>query len=70
MVDNLRRAEDDVLGVREYSADGLTDGALHIHEVRIGALDLSLELVLVLLFGWVNVNKIDFHFVLDVLSYC
>lgn len=63
-------AEDDVLGVGEHSADGLADGALDVHEEGIGALDLSLKLVHVLLLSGVNINQIDFHFVLDVLSYC
>lgn len=61
---HLRRAENDVLGVREHSAHGGADGALDVHEEGIRALNLSLELVHVLLFSGVNVNEIDFHFVL------
>ena len=39
--------------------------ALDIHEVGVGTLDLSLELVHELLLGGVNVNEIDFHFDFD-----
>ena len=64
---DLLGAENDVLRVRENSGDSLADGALDIHEEGIGALHLSLELVHELLLGGVNVNEIDFHFVLDVI---
>lgn len=67
---HLRRAKNDVLGVREHSAHGRANGASDVHEEGIGALDLSLELVHVLFLVGVNINQIDFHFVLDVLSYC
>ena len=62
---NLLGAEHDVLRVRENSGHGLADRALDIHEVGVGTLDLSLELVHELLLGGVNVNEIDFHFDFD-----
>ena len=61
-------AEHDVLGVGEHTGHSLADGALDVHEVGVGALNLSLQLVHELLLGGVNVNEIDFHFDFDALA--
>ena len=43
-------ADNDALGVAVYGGDGVTVGALNIHEIGVRGLDKSLELVLSLFF--------------------
>jgi hypothetical protein len=69
-------ADDDGLGVGEDGRDGEAAGALHIHEERAGALDESLELVLLGLRGGKGVEEVngenlwwDIQLVLDVLEF-
>ena len=52
-----------VLHVGENAVDGLALWALNVHEETVWSLDNSLEFVLVSFYLWVNVKKIDLHYV-------
>lgn len=51
-------AEDHGLGVREHGGDLVASRALHVHEVRVGVLDQTLQLVLALLIFGLGVQKV------------
>ncbi len=54
-------ADDDILGMAVDSGDRVASGALNIHEIGVGGLDKSLELVLSLFFFEGRVQKINIH---------
>jgi len=46
------------LGMAEHCRDPVAAGALHIHEIGVGVLDQTLQLVLPLFLNWLRVQQI------------